>query len=136
MVVTSERKKNEGKKVVAKEQYKTEYLRHNFTEEEQTDMQKRLTLQSQELRHKENAKKAVTTQIGAQITAINADIDLLAGNINNGYEHRSMKCLIQFEWDKNKKYIIHPETGEVALTFDITEDDRQLKLEIDEQNKK
>ncbi len=124
------------KKVVAKEQYATEYLRHDFTGEEQTEMQKRLAVQSSELRHKENAKKAVTSQIGAEINAINGEIDVLAGNINNGYEHRSMKCLIEFDWEKNKKYAIHPETGEIASTRDITEDDRQLKLEIDEQNKK
>src|SRR3989339_92098 len=112
------------------QQTATLYLRHDFKSEELSDMQKRLALQTQALRHKENAKKAIVSQFSSELEAIDAEIGSLADKINTGFEHREMKCPLNFDWDRNKKDAIHPETGEIVKTFDITDDDRQLKLKV------
>lgn len=110
--------------------YTSMYLRHDFTNDEQTDMQKRLATQTQALRHRESCKKAAMAQFGSEIQIIDVEVGSLADKINSGYEHREMKCVLDFDWDKNKKYAVHPETGEVVGTFEITEDDRQLKFSM------
>ena len=111
------------------------YLRHDFSKEEMDTMQKRLAMQTQALRHKENAKKAIVTQFGSEIETIDTEIGSLADKINTGYEHRMMKATVKYDWAKNKKYIIHPETGNTSETLDITEEDRQQKLKLEEEAK-
>jgi hypothetical protein len=46
-----------------------------------------------------------------------------------------MKATVKYDWAKNKKYIIHPETGNTSETLDITEEDRQQKLKLEEEAK-
>jgi hypothetical protein len=109
--------------------------RDDFTKEEMETMQKELATKTIELRHKENEKKAVNSQFTSSIDAIKASTCSLADNISAGFEHRNMECEIKFHWKKGTKDIIHPETKKVIDTQDITDEDRQMKLEVDGKNK-
>lgn len=113
------------------QQFTQLYLRHDFAPAEMVEMQKRLSFQILRLRHKEAEKKAIVAQLSSEIEAIDSEIGSLADKINTGFEHRKMKCPLQFDWDNGVKNATHPDTGEIVETFDITEDDRQQKLKLE-----
>ena len=111
------------------------YLRHDFSKDEIDEMNKRLARQTQALRHKEGEKKAITAQFSSEIESIDAELGSLADKLNSGFEHRQMKCVVNFDWDKGKKHAIHPETGEIVQTQDISDEERQGKLSVDDEAK-
>ncbi|CAK0777588.1 hypothetical protein CCP3SC15_5880001 [Gammaproteobacteria bacterium] len=106
-------------------------LKHVFTPPEIKAMSERLAKQAAALRNKQLAKETVVAQLTNEIKSIDAEVESLADKINNGFEHRDMNCPLKFDWKKGFKDAIHPETGEVAKTLEITETERQLKLEFD-----
>jgi hypothetical protein len=96
-------------------------------------MHKDLAVKTVGLRHLQSDFSYIKKQFASNIEKADGEIESLADKINSGFEHRQMTCLIVFEWDKGVKFAIHPETGEVIKTMDITADDKQQKLEFDKQ---
>lgn len=108
-----------------------EYLRHDFTPEEMNVMHKDLAVKTVGLRHLQSDFAAVKKQFASDIEKADGEIESLADKLNSGFEHRLMVCELSFDYEKDVKYAIHPETGEVVKTMDITAEDRQAKLNFD-----
>jgi hypothetical protein len=105
------------------------FAKHTFTKQELEGFYKDLAKSIADLRKKENEKSALVAQLGADIKKLEGETESLATKVQNGYEHKNMDCIAKFDWGKDKKEIIHPETGEVLWSGAISMDERQLRLE-------
>jgi len=106
----------------------TKIAKHTYTTDELNTLQKALALAVQDLRHKEEDKKAIMSELTSDINKLHAETGSLSDRINSGYEYRSMKCVVKFDFPTGTKDIVHPETGEVISTEKITDEDRQQYL--------
>ena len=120
-----------------KEEVKTqnEYVKHEFNKEEMEEMHKELAEKTSQLRRKEEEKKSIVSQFGADITKLETATLSLADKINLRYEHRMLKCEVKYNWKTGKKEIIHPETKKAIRTDPVTEEERQQKLALDDKKK-
>lgn len=48
--------------------------------------------------------------------------------IRDGKEKRKVPCKVVFDWGRERKMIIHPQTGEVVSEQMITNEDRQMEF--------
>lgn len=105
---------------------------HVFTQDEVTALRKDITDKTLLLSEKETIKKSVSSTVAM----LQANIGELVIKVREGRESRKMQCPVVFRWDENKKDIIHPETGAVEDTLDITLQDREQCLPLEEEKKK
>lgn len=82
----------------------------------------------------ENQKKEVMAQFAADAKRIASQMNSHSVAINNGYEHREVKCYWKFDWEHGKKTLIRTDTLETVRIVDVTPAERQGKL--DEEAKK
>ena len=76
----------------------------------------------------EERKKEVDAQLKAEIESHSTRSLNLARKINNGYEYRDVKCLVEYDYDKNMVQIVRTDTQEIVETRAMTEDERQTSL--------
>jgi len=100
---------------------------HRFTEDEITAFRKDISDKTLLLDEKETVKKAVTSTV----SMLQAQLSELVIKVRNGKEERKMQCPVIFHWDTGKKDIIHPETGAIEITTDISDEDRQQNLPME-----
>lgn len=122
--------------MVVEKQEKTtrEFLKHIFTDAEMQVMHKDLAQKTIELRHLQSDKATVMKQYASSIEKAQAEIEILADKLNSGFENQAMNCPVYIDWEKDIKQVVHPETGEIVKTLDVTPDDRQTKADLEAQS--
>jgi hypothetical protein len=114
-----------------KEQTMEMSVQHVFTSGEITELRKNITDNTLLLSEKETIKKSVSSLVAM----IKSNIGETVIKVREGRETRKMACPVVFDWDANKKDVIHPETGQVVLTTEITLSDREQCLPLEDEGK-
>lgn len=120
-------------------------LRCTVKPSEMNDLAKEQSELIQEVDSLEEAKKASASQYKAHIDEKSARARRIAGHITNGWIEKDVKCEWKFEcsgfdsatgepiYHPEKKALIRLDTGEVVEVRDITNDERQLALPIEQE---
>lgn len=97
------------------------------------DLAERTKLYSQT----EAEKKQVTKQFDAKLAEIEAQIQQLSNNLQSGYEYRSVDCTETVgEPEENRKTVRRLDTNEVVEVRELTNDEKQRKLEFEKEQEK
>lgn len=113
----------------------TESLKCILTEKEKVDHAASLSdLISKEI-ELEGRKKSIAKTIGAEIDALKLNYREISTAIQQGYEFRDVECYMEHDYGKGVKHKVRSDTGEVVLTQDLTDFDRQMKIKMDQKKK-
>ena len=112
----------------------TQYLRCQFTEQEITDKAKDLACANRKRTQIEQQKREVDTQLKADIEVENSKIARLSEHISTGFEYRDVECRVDLDTpEEGQKRIVRLDTGEEVLVALMTDEDKQLALDLAEQ---
>lgn len=105
------------------------WLRCNLTDEEKLAAGKTQADKAIEKIALENDAKRVGTDFKAKISAVEADLQVLANKISSGYEHRNVVCT-EFLGDPepDKKRIVRDDTGEQVAVHEMSTSELQREL--------
>lgn len=108
-----------------------EFLRVDYKPEELAEMSQDLARATQARGSLEQQKKQVDAQLKAQIEEQNTAIGRLASSIVNGCEWRNVECRVELDTpDKGRKRIVRIDTGEEVRVVLMTDEDRQMVLDL------
>jgi DNA-directed RNA polymerase subunit RPC12/RpoP len=107
----------------------TRHLRYNFTQEELSGLSRELAENVRAKCIKEDEKKSITSQYGAEIDGLQAKITNAAEKVGSGYEMRMVKCAVLLDYDADVKVVTRLDTGEVVTSDKIPDGERQMGLE-------
>jgi hypothetical protein len=79
----------------------------------------------------EDRLKSISTQIKAEITSFDAQINVLSEKINTGREFREVKCEIVCDYENGTKRTVRTDTWEIIKETGIPYEDLQGELELD-----
>lgn len=119
-----------SKKTHIEKQKMSEYLRVEFTDEERKGMSLDLARFVNELEQKKLQKKDVVKSIDAEIAKHESSISMLATKVHDGYEYRNVDCIRTFDYDKGDVSIMRVDTEEIIKERPITEEEKQVNLEL------
>lgn len=108
--------------------FSNEFIKYLFSEEEKQSIAINMAQKVAELQQAEDNKKAIMSDYKSQIDGIQANVNLAATKLNNGYEMRTIKCEIVPNWDDKVWEHIRVDTGELAKTKKMTPDDLQMQI--------
>ncbi len=110
----------------------TKDLPCELTSEELMDRSKDLAEAVKAVANAENQKKLAVSSHTSEIKRAEAKRDVLSNVVSTGQEYKEV--LVERVWDyKNKKIIeTRTDTGEVILTRDMSDDEMQLELGLEE----
>jgi hypothetical protein len=74
--------------------------------------------------------KAYSTQAKAEIAGYEAQINMLSNKISMGKELRSVECSIHYDFDTKQKTWFRNDTGEIAKTDIISEEELQEEAKL------
>lgn len=112
----------------------TEYLRCDLTDTEIADAARDLARANAKRAAIEQQKKEVDSQLKAEIAAQDTVIARLSTLINTGHEYRNIDCRIDLDTpDKGRKRIVRLDTGEEVAIKPMTDADKQMALELEEE---
>jgi hypothetical protein len=112
----------------------TEFLKYQFTHDEIHQKGADLARINSELSAIQGEKKAVAANFKAKEDAKQAEIDVISNHINNGYEHRYIKCFVIYNSpNTGMKQIIRNDTAEVVKMESMTAEEMQFKLDLKEE---
>lgn len=80
--------------------------------------------------HMENQKASYTKQMTAEIATHEAKIAVLSEKVKNGKEWRDVECRVIYDWDNKTRAWIRNDTGEIAKTDIIPEEDLQEEMNL------
>ena len=109
-------------------------LKCNYSDEEIAEFKNNLVGGLMELENLEIEKKEFNTDISAKIKNKTSEISTLVHSINTGYEYRIVDCDIKIDIDKNEKLIIRTDTNEVIETLTLSDEERQLEIQANEES--
>lgn len=107
------------------------YLECKLTEPELKDAGKKLADAIQKKTEVEARVESFKTQAKGEIAEIEATIGKMSALVNNEKEFRTVECLIEWDFKKRIKSFVRKDSGEVAKTDRISDD--ELQMELDEQ---
>lgn len=111
------------------------WLDVDYTPEEISDMSMELAQKTGELRTKEENKKSAMSQLKSEIDALSARTNELSLKIVSGKENKNVKCEIEYNYETNKKSITRLDTLEVIFFGDIPEDEKQMEMDLKDDEK-
>lgn len=83
-----------------KENYNFQYF---FDEPELKEKSKHLAKSCEERNSLEDQKKSVMSEFKSKLDSKNAEINLISGNINNGYEWLTKTCDVEYDFYNGEK---------------------------------
>lgn len=89
-----------------------------------------LARESNLLQEAEDRKKAVGSQLKAEIEEHRAKANLKAALISAGYEYRDIECQEIWEYELGMVTIWRNDTGEVVSTRAMTKGEQQLHMDV------
>lgn len=109
-------------------------VKYTFSNQEMLDLGKDLAGKTTDLSNVVDEAKSVAKSYKSKEAEIEGAIGVLTEKIKTGYELRPMKCRVVFRSRDGKKDYFRADTGELALTEQMTNADLQMDLELE--NKK
>lgn len=107
----------------------TKILPVKLTQDEMVNMSKDLARENQDLGQVEDKKKDVVADFAAQTKKHEANISRLSRMVSTETEYRDVDCVWDFDYKKGNKVLIRTDTKEKIDEREITQDDRQRKLD-------
>lgn len=104
--------------------------KHKFTPDEKVELSEQMARLTQMRREAEDAKKASASQYKSQIEEYDARLNGISERINQGYEMRSTKCYVEFDYPSKTKFYFSVQTGQEVDQRPMSENDFQTELEI------
>jgi hypothetical protein len=87
-------------------------LRYDFTAIEIHDKAQQLAKKNKEVQHLEDEKKSVTSQLQARINSAKSDVNVLAGQVADGWEYRNVDCDVLYHTPvQGKKTIVRTDNN-------------------------
>lgn len=78
----------------------------------------------------EREKKRVTADAKEQTDRLESELRRLSYIVEREEEDRTVECFWRFDFMKNEKNLLRDDTGEVVETKAMTDEERQIALEI------
>ncbi len=112
-------------------------LRCTFTDTELLAQGKTLAELSRQAGQLEEEKKRITDDYKAKLSGVEADISIFANNIRTGYEFRNVDCT-EFLHDPrpSMKTVVRNDVNETVGVFEMTQDELQQCLPLEEQGER
>ncbi len=108
-----------------------EFLKCDYTKDEMLEMGHDLSRASQSRRSLEQQKKQIDAQLKGQIEEQNTAIERLSNAIFNGCEWRNVECRVELDTPSTgRKRIVRIDTGEEVRIILMTDEDRQLVMDL------
>lgn len=105
------------------------WLRCDLTDEEKLAAGKTQADKAIEKITLENDAKRISADFKARISAVDAELQVLANKISSGYEHRNVTCTAYIgDPEPDKKRIVRDDTGEHIAIEELTESELQREL--------
>lgn len=105
------------------------FLKYEFGQEELLGISRELARENADRDALENQKKAVTSELKSKIDLATAHIGSLSLLINNGYEMRNVKCVVDYNNPKEGlKSVQRTDTGETWIEKMSREEVEQLPM--------
>lgn len=114
-------------KAVRREQYNFQYI---FSPEELEHKSRQLAKACQDRDAIEDELKSIKAEFKAKTEAKTSEINLLANHINNGHEWLYKSCIVQFDFDRGRKYYFYE--GVKVGDEKMQAADYQLKADLPE----
>ena len=109
-------------------EYSNEYVKHVFTEEEKREIAVEMAQKVSEVQQAEDDKKAVMSDFKSTIDGLQAKVNNAATKLNNGYEMRTIRCVVEADYTTKEWIYRNEETGEVVKTKAMRSEDLQLQV--------
>ncbi len=112
-----------------------ETCRHTLTTDQLLEAGRQLAETQNEVGQLEDDFKSVRDDWKARISAAEARVTTLSGRISRGYDMKDTECTVYMDTpDVGLKTCLRDDTGERVWVRDMTESDKQLVLQLDEEN--
>lgn len=106
-------------------------LRYQFTDKELLELGKKMAEAANLLNQQEEEAKAVAKQLKAKCDQTAARLTEASTKITNGYEYRSVKCVVKFDTPKTgQKSTIRQDTLEIVDVCEMSLAEMQLPLPL------
>ena len=126
-------KKKDSPKAKERIVHTHQQLRYDFTDAEQLAAGKKLGEVGQTIRRIEEELASVKSSFKYKLDEQEAIKGKLENQVTTGYEHRLVPCTVVLNKPKSgKKTITRDDTGAVVAVEDMTYDERQEQLRLDE----
>lgn len=103
-------------------------LKYYFTDKEKLKIGDDLGRAVADKEEIEADKKNVMNDFKLKIEKVGGKLALLSSHLRNGFELRGYDCPVDWDWDGDRKNILHPDTQEILESMPITSDERQMHL--------
>jgi len=110
--------------------------RYEFTTEEKRKISERLAEGVSELQRLENEKKAISSQLKAQIDSAAGRIRADAERIRSGWEYREMPCIREMDFDAREILWFREDNGDLAARRPMVASELQMEIEFEAKNAK
>jgi DNA mismatch repair ATPase MutL len=101
-----------------------------YTEEELQELGLDLARKHDELAALEAKKKAEADRMKSEISAAQAQAQVLARRRMDGYYYRDVECSVEFDFKRGTKTYVRLDTGEIARSVTMTDRERQTELGV------
>lgn len=127
------------KKDAAEEKTKTTHERNllkcQLSQEELLQYGDELATALDNLRNLQEEKESVVKEFKAREAAFEATIGAKQLLVRNKYEHRQVDCHLVLNYTKQTATLIRLDTGDIIKERAMTQDEKQMELGFDEENK-
>jgi hypothetical protein len=106
------------------------YLIYKFTEDEIKELGKSLAKAFSDHSEAEGHLKSASTQIKAELSALEGNMTMMSEKIRSGYEHRNIDCRKEFDYRLGTVTITRLDTGEVVEERPMDAEETQRKLDL------
>lgn len=130
----------EGKKYIAQEEHQdsenikirkekiTQYLKHDFTEEELKEMSDDIARAILERNDATSQLKGLKSQFDSNIKMAEAKISSLAEKLRSKYEYRTTSCVEEINYITGKYILIREDTGKIIKERELTAKESQIEM--------
>lgn len=132
-------KKNQKKNAVHEEPMfcTTEYpVDIKFSPEELADKSELLVDSHRIINEIMLERKEAMQEFNKRLSGVNKDINKLCSDLTKKSENRMATCKVRYDFNKQMKYVLHPQTGEVVREIPTDLDDLRLFAEWKKSKKK
>jgi len=112
-----------------------ETCKYQFTEAELRELADNLARKLEEKSRTEEEKKEVAAQFSAKIKTLANETNLLAVNVRNRWEYRSIECDVIYDYKKGEVKYVRLDSGEIHRTRVMTAAERQEALDLKDAKK-
>lgn len=113
---------------MTEKEFSNEFCKYVFDESEKKEIAIEMARKISEQEQLEKDAKSIASEFKAKIDGTKASISGAAIKLNNGYEMRTIKCEVEYDFDKRVIRYVRTDNGEVAKTKNMTSDDLQMRV--------